>query len=387
MGSTAKLVATQPTPQQLTDYANALIVVNSYAYAITNQQLPVLNYPPTNYATFAADFAPAKQHALNWSTNIFVSIVQLPTTIVNQAANLFNMEELSITVYLQALIQDPTNTLAKQDLASALSIVQQIIQDQVASISSIQSQLVTFSSDIQTDAETLTQIASESLADAGTDQQAIVTLNANIVQLNSEISTAQTLLTVSEIGIGLSIFTGLIGAVCCTIPGAQTVGVGLIVIGVAGTAASVAGTVIETESIQAMQNEITSDQTQISGLNQDIIQLQGISTQFNQLYTANLQAQTALTTISEMWTLMDETINDVAAELTDVNNDVAAAQYQQALTDFQDAETSWNDVVAFASALAGINYSWQDAGGTWHMYGMQNPSTDNGNVNPISASA
>jgi len=387
MGSTAKLVATQPTPQQLTDYANALIVVNSYAYAITNQQLPVLNYPPANYATFVADFAPAKQHALNWSTNIFVSIVQLPTTIVSQAANLFNMEELSITLYLQALIQDPNNTMAKQGLASALSSVQQIIQDQVTSITSIQSQLVTFSSDIQTDAATLTQIASESLADAGTDQQTIVTLNADIVTLNAEISTAQTLLTVSEIGIGLSIFTGLIGAVCCTIPGAQTVGVGLIVMGVAGTAASIAGTVIETQSIQVMQNQITSEQNQISGLNQDIIQLQGVSTQFNQLYTANLQAQNALTAISEMWTLMDDTINEVAAELTDVNNDVAAAQYQQALTDFQDAETSWNDVVAFATALAGINYSWQDASGTWHMYGTQNPSTDNGNVNPISASA
>src|ERR1044072_1178521 len=99
--STSLLATTQPTTQQLADYANALIAVNSYAYAITNQQLPVLNSPPPDYAEFASAFAPAKQHALDWSTDIFVSMIQLPLTIMNQAANLFGTEETLITEYLK----------------------------------------------------------------------------------------------------------------------------------------------------------------------------------------------------------------------------------------------------------------------------------------------
>lgn len=383
--STIKLTATQPTAQQLADYANALIVVNSYAYAITNQTMPVLNYPPANYGSFTASFAPAKQHAIDWSSDIFVSMVQLPTTIVNQAANLFDMEETMIEAYLNMLISDPTNQKAKQNLATALNTVSNLIQTQIKAVTTIQSQLVTFNTNILADAKTLTQISADATADAGADKQLITTLQANIATLNSQISTAQTLLTVSEIGMGLSIFVGLIGAVCCVIPGAQGVGVGLIVVGVAGEAASIAGTVIETKAIKAMQAQILSDQNQISGLNQDIILLNGIASQFNLLYESNLKAQTALATIMNMWTQLDSTINDVNTELTDVNNDVTAQQYQQALKDFQDAESAWNDLVTFAQALAGINYNWQDSGGTWHTYGTQNPTINSGNVNQIQA--
>lgn len=387
MSSTAKLVATQPTPQQLTDYANALIVVNSYAYAVTNQQLPSLDYPPTNYANFVASFGPAKAHALDWSIDTFPSIVQLPSTIVNQAANLFNMEELMITTYLNMLISDPTNKQAKTDLATALSIVQSLIATQVKSISAIQSQLTKFSSEVADDAETLTQIAAEALSGVEDEEKQIQAINQTIATLNSEISTAQTLLTVSEIGMGASIFVGLVGAVICFIPGAQGVGTGVIVLGVAGETASIAGTVLENDRIQAMQGEISSEQQEISGRNQDIIQLQGVSAQFNELYNANLQAQNALTTVENMWTSLDSVINEVSKELTDSNNDVSAAQYQQALNDFNQAETAWNDVVTFAQALAGINYSWQDSNGNWHDYGTQNPKIDNGNVNQIPSAA
>ncbi len=387
MITTANLVAAQPTAQQLADYANALITVNSYAYAITNQQLPILNQPPPDYGSFSASFAPARAHALDWSNNIFVSMVQLPNTIVSQASNLFNMEETYINAYLNMLIQDPSNSQAKSGLASSLQTLSQLIQTQVAAINTIQTQLTAFNTNILNDAQTLTQIAAKALADVGTDQANIQKLNADIQSLNSKISTAQTLLTVSELGLGLSIFVALIGVVCCLIPGAEGVGAGLIVIGVAGEAASIAGTVIENKSITAMQNEISADKSTISDLNQDIIMLQAVSTQFNNLYQSNLQAQAALTTIEQMWTSLDSTINAVATDLTDINNDVTAAQYRQALTDFTDAESNWNDVVAFAKALAGINYSWQDASGTWHNYGTSNPTLNGSQVNQIPQAA
>lgn len=381
------LVISQPTAQQLVDYANAIAIVNNYAYAITNQQMPVLQYPPENYGTFATDFAPAKQHALDWSNNIFVSMVQLPVTIKNQAANLFSMEETFIAAYLNTLINDPGNAQAKSGLASSLQTVVSIIQNQQTTITNIENELSAFITNIASDAKTLTQISTDALADAGSDQAMINKLNADIETLKSEISAAQTLLTVSEIGIGLSLFIGLIGAVVCFIPGAQGVGVGIIVLAVGGEAASIAGTVIENERIQAMQSEITSDQNQISGLGQDIIQLTALSGQFNDLYNANLQAASALGTIKTMWQNLEAAVNDVSTELTDVNTDVSADKYSQALNDFQEAETSWNDVVAFANALAGINYSWQDASGNWHNYGTQNPAADNGNVNMLTQAA
>ncbi|WP_235297145.1 HBL/NHE enterotoxin family protein [Portibacter marinus] len=383
---TAKLVAFQPSKQQLADYANAVGLVNNYAYAITNQQLPVLNYPPDNYGKFTEEFAPAKQHALNWSQNIFVSMIQLPNTIKTQAANLFSMEETFIEAYLNNLISDPTDQKSLDGLKKALASIVSVIQAQKSSIDSIESSLTDFATNIAADAKTLAAIAADALADAGDDQTKITKLNEDIESLQQSIQTAQTLLTVSEIGMGLSLFVGLVGAVIAFIPGGQALGVAIIVGAVAGEAASIAGTVIEKERIKAMTKEISSDQKQISGLNQDIIVLKAISSQFNALYSANQAAAKALTSIKAMWENLENTIKLVSDELTTVTSDVAKPDYQKALNDFKTAEDNWNQVVAFADALAGITYKWQDKDGNWHTYGETNPTPDNGNVTVSKAS-
>jgi hypothetical protein len=380
------LVAFQPSAQQLTDYANALILINNYAYAITNQNLPVLNSPPPDYASFASNFAPAKQHALNWTDNIFVQLVQFPTTITQEANQLFNMEETMIGFYLQNLINNPNDSASKTNLGKSLTTLQTLINNQVQTASNAQTQLNQFATNISSDAKILTGISQNALADAGADQTQIGLINKDIADLKAAIATANTLLTVSEIGMGLSIFVGLLGVVCCFIPGGQLLGAGIIIVAVAGEAASIAGTVIENERIKAMQAQIDSDQKQITGLHQDIILLNGVSASFNDLYNANLQAQTALNTIISMWTNLGSTIGTVQTDLTDVANDNTADQYQQALTDFQAAEAAWSDVVTFATALANINYSWQDAAGNWHQYGTQNPTINSGNTTQIPSS-
>lgn len=380
---TRLLVGNQPTKQQLLDYANAVIAINSYAYAVTNQGLPVLTHPPSDYGSFSTQFATAKQHTLDWTTNIFPSMLQLPVTIQNQAADLFNMESTMIEAYLNVLMTDPTNQKAKTGLASSLSTLVQLIQNQVKAITDIENNLNSFGSNIYNDAQILTNISQDATKDAQGDKDLIAKLNASIAQMNQQISNAQTVLTLSEIGIALGIFVALIGLVCCIIPGAQGIGIGAIVIGIAGTAAGIAFTVIESDNIKALQKEIDGDQKEISDLNQDIILLNNVSTQFNNLYNLNMQAQTALTTIKTMWTNLAATITDVSNELTATENDVTAAQYQQALTDFQAAETNWNEVVAFATALAGLSYNWQDAQGNWHTYSTQAPGADAGQVNNV----
>jgi hypothetical protein len=380
---TAMLVSAQPTAQQLVDFANAVAVVNNYAYAVTNQSLPVLQYPPPNYASFANSFTPAKMHCLNWTDNTFVAMLQLPVTIQGQAADLFTLEGTMIEAALNTLVADPANAQAKSLLASSLSTLQKNISAQAASAGSIEKALLQFVQDVQNDAVSLAGIAALATQASGQDQASIDKASKDIANLRQEIQTAQTLLAVSEIGIGLSIFVGLIGAVVCFIPGAQGVGIGLIVGAVGGLGASIAGTVIESKAITAMQNQIDSDQEQISGLGQDIILLNAVSDQFAALAKSGQAAAAALATINATWTQLDDIITEVVDELTDVNHDAGAAQYQQALTDFQAAEASWSDVVSYASALAGIDYKWQDSSGVWHSFSDSAPAPDAGQVASI----
>jgi hypothetical protein len=386
--STTRMVGSLPTSQQLLNYANALIVVNNYAYAITNQTIPTLSgQQPPDYASFAEQFAPAKLHALNWSTNIFVSMIQLPSTIVNQAAGLFNMEKAMIKSFLDILISDPGNQQAKSRLNVALTDVQTMIHTQIATVQNIETQLNTFAGQIAIDAVTLAGIATEATNDATiTDKQAIINLKADIQRLNNEIANLNLLMGLSEVGIPISIFVGLVGAVVCFIPGATAYGVGLIAIGVTGLAASIAGTVITNIAVSDANNVIQGNRTNIANIDQDISLLNALSSQFTNLYNANVAAASALTTIKTMWTSLESTINQVNTDLTTVGSDITSSTYQQALQDFRQAETDWNAFVSFARLLANINYSWQDASGNWHNYQDQSPAANNGNVNQMPSS-
>jgi TolA-binding protein len=376
----AAIVAAAPTQQALLDYQNSCATVNQYAYAITNTSLPVLNQPPSNYGDFATEFAPAKAHCLDWTTGIFPTMLSFPGTIVNQAADLFNVEDTMASAWLDQLIANPNDANAKQGLSKALTVMQSIVSTQLTTAQGLLTSMNTFSTDISADATTLNTIAGQALAAAGADEQTIKNLNDDIASLKDQINTLNTLLTLSEIGIGLSIFVGLIGAVCCVIPGAQGIGVGLIVVAVAGEAASITGTVLLNKEIDAKNQAIQEDQQQITQLNQDIVALQAVNSQFQWLETANLATQQAIQTVIQMWQDLSDELTTVQTDLATVGTDATSEQYQQAQNDLTAAAAAWQDVVQFAQALAGVDYQWQDSSGNWHSYTSQPAGADQATV-------
>ena len=378
--SIAEIVAATPTQQQLLDYQNAAATVNQYAYAITNTSLPVLNDPPKTYGDFATQFAPAKAHCLEWTGGIMPTLLEFPGTIANEAADLFKVEDQIAGGWLNVLVQDPTNTEAQQKLASALTTMQNNTKAQLQTATDLLASMNAFANNIGTDASTLSNLAGEALTDIGIDQQNIQTLQGDIDGLKDQIDSLNKLLTLSEIGMGVSLFVGLIGVVCCFIPGAQGIGVGLIVIGVAGEAASITGTVLLNKEINAKNQEITTDQNQIAADHQDIVALQTVNTQFKWLVEANAAAQTAIQTVVDMWQNLDAELTTVTNDLTQVGSDVTAAKYQAALDDLTTAANDWQQVVDFANALAGISYKWQDSNGNWHDFTDQQPSADGATV-------
>ncbi|MFY0598052.1 MAG: HBL/NHE enterotoxin family protein [Cyclobacteriaceae bacterium] len=379
---TSLLVGAQPTKQQLADYVNAISIVNNYAYSITNQSMPVLSQPPANYASFVQSFVPAKQHVLNWSQNIFVNMTQLPKTIEGQAKNMFSMEDTYIKSNLNKLISNPADKTAKKGLSDALKIVDKVIQGQLTTIGSIEKELSAFALNVTKDSTSLSNISAQALAMAGSDKVQIGKLNTTIGQLQENIASSQKLLMAAEMGMGISLFVCLVGVAVCAIGGAGTA---IIVIAVAAESASIAGTVIEKNIIKTDANLINADQKLVSTLNQDVILLSALSSQFQGLVKANAAAMNALTQIKNMWINLQTTIGAVSTELTAINTDLTTADYKKALADFKVAETNWNEVVAFASSLAGINYKWQDASKVWYNYDDQAPTPDTGNVNHIVA--
>jgi non-hemolytic enterotoxin B/C len=379
----ANLIA--PTAQQLTDYMNAAAQVNLYAFAISQTSLPTLNDPPINYSTYIDSFEPAKAHCLVWANSIFPTILSLPQTIGGLSNTLFNLEETGAGLALNRLVTEPSNAQAKTALGQALTGMQNVVQGPLATAQELLTQLGTFSTEVTADAASLSSIAAEALSIAGDDQTKITSINNQITDLQNQISNLNTLLTVAEIGIGVSIFVGIVGAVVCFIPGGQVIGGVIIAVAVAGEVASITGTVLVNKEISADQDAITSLQGQIPGIHQDIIALQGTNLQFVALQAANTAAQAALQVVVNMWQQLDADLETVKTDLTTVGTDATAAQYTQAITDLNAANAAWQDVVTFANALAGIDYKWQDQSGVWHSFGdASNPVTAGGaSVTPL----
>ncbi len=372
--------------QQMTDYVNAMSKVNLYVYSITQQSMPVLSYPPTNYGDFTTKFAPAKAHCMDWTNSIFPTMLSFPKSIVDQFDDFFNIQETMADVYLQRLQKDPNDEKSKKGLNASLKTMQNIIQQQIKIAEGLITSLNSFSVNITADADILNFIATSALDDVKSDKQKIIDLNNSIKNLQDEISTLQTWLTVSQIGSVLSIFVGLVGAVCCVIPGAQGVGIGLIVVGVLGEAGSITGWVLSQKAIDAANDQIDSQRNQIDGYNQDVILLQGINTSFKYLIDANMEAQKAIKVVIEVWQQLDNEIEIVRKDLADVDSDVTSASYVKASDDLNKANEAWQDVVEFAKALAGIDYKWQDKEGNWHNYTDEAPTMDGANIDVAKSS-
>jgi diphthamide synthase (EF-2-diphthine--ammonia ligase) len=136
-------------------------------------------------------------------------------------------------------------------------------------------------------------------------------------------------------------------------------------------AASITGTVLLNQAIDADNEQIQIDHQQISEYNRDIIALQAVNAQFQWLQKANVAAQAAMKTVAQMWQNLSTELTTMQADLTTVGRDVSSAQYQQAQDDLTAAAAAWQDVVDFAKALAGIDYKWQDSSGKWNSYTAQ----------------
>jgi len=375
--SSSKLAASLPTAQQLADYANALILVNGHGYALTNQQLPVAASPSPAYINFSKQFGPAKQQALDWSADIFASILQFPSNFVNQASGLFSMEETQISYYLSELVANPNNTTAQQGLTSSLNTLQVLVKNQAAAISNVQDQLQQFASAVQANAATLHNIAAQALAGAGSDKKAINVLLASILLLQSDIRGYQSLLTAKEMSAPVAVFTSLIGA---TIGSAGT---DIVVNSVTGTSNSIGSTVLNSSKIQSLQARINTLQQKVSPGNQYIPELYMIAQQFAALSTAHIRARYALTEIEHTWQQLDAAVSQISAELTATGTDANSGKYAQAQAEFNLAENKWNALASFAQTLTNVTYNWQDTNGSWNTYGVQNPAIDNGNVGMI----
>ncbi|WP_432052253.1 HBL/NHE enterotoxin family protein [Streptomyces xiamenensis] len=380
------VVAAGEVKQDLADYFNASVEVNTYAYNVMNTSMPDLKRPPADYADFVAKFALARSHCLSWGQGTMGQIIDFPGEIVD-VDNLFEDEADDLSDALDALIKNPANEQAKDQLRESLKRMRSTIQRKAGTAEKLVATITRFRDDVKRDAADLATIADASLLDAKGDADTIRKVNREIEQLNDDIQTWRTIVTVAEIGMGVSIFIALIGITVCIIPGGVVPGGIIIGLAILGEAASIALTVIGTQHIQADNDAIQADRKEVEDLHQDIILLNVLSRQIKWLNEANEKAQSAFGKVAEIWQRLDDELKQLDADLAAVGADASSEQYQQAKNDLAHANAEWQEIVEFSGKLHAIDYKWQDESGVWHSISDNQPGADSGKKELLPASA
>lgn len=380
MLSTHKILRAIPSDGDLCDYANALLLINKYAYAISSQGVPILTNPPARYSDYIAQYVNAQKMPIQWSEIYFGQMVSTPSSIINYPSPFGILEN-----DLNCLIKNPNDTNSKNRLKKDFTNIQTVFDIENTNIQQVFTFLINFSNSIGRDANTLTTLSDEAFQLVQYDQIKISNLQVQINDLKRRISEDEKELKISDfIGKAVNLLLEVVGIDCAEITDVVLKEIDKIInITHFGTSDSVIQTLIS-DDIVNLQDQIKRDSEDIANMNKDVILLTNFSTQFDDLNSTCSQSQDSLSKILNMWQTLSDAIGYVKNELDiDEQNDLKSKDYEKALDDLHKIEASWANLVDGARGLANITFSWQDTSGNWYKYGDTNPQPNMVKINTI----
>ncbi len=338
----------------IVDYINACNTVSAYSYQFANASLTALQKPPEWYGEFVAQFGIAKGHAMEWSDSLIKNMIDIPQTIVD-SNTIINGKFKAINQDLKDLQKDPTDQDVIDDLKRNLERIHDRVNDDLDSMNELIKDLKEFGDTLADDYNTLDSGIGQLNSAEQADEAEVKRLQQEIQNLQDEIKKYNELLTASEIGIGVGIFVTLVGVVV----GVATGGAGWAVcaVGVIGVGASITGTVLASEKIQADQLKIGQDAADLDAYNKDLVVLNTEITTLNQLVAANQAAQEALVNVTKLWQDMADSTKQLLDELDKAESDVTS-NLTQCSQDVQTAQDEWKALEQFCEQLTKIDYKF-----------------------------
>ncbi|MED4728369.1 HBL/NHE enterotoxin family protein [Aneurinibacillus migulanus] len=346
---------TDDVKQQLVDYLNACNLVSSYAYGFTNAKLSPLDNPPAWYSSFMEDFGIAKGHAMQWNSSIVPQLLSVPQNLCDMN-QIVQAKFRTITQLLTQWQENPQDKTIQTEISDQLDSLYNRVTEEEDICTQLLSSIQEFDHNIQADYLTLKQGLDDSLHQLDSDQAEINRLKKEIDNLTEEIEANRTLLTVAEVGMGISIFVCIVGiGVGIATGGAYLAIVG---VGVSGMIASIGTTITMSMKIQADQNKIAADSAELDSLSRDVLVLSANAETLKKLCAANQQAQEALLTIKSLWNEFAKNIKNLHKEINIVEADVSASDITGAIAEFVLVQKDWNELDAFSNQLVNINYQY-----------------------------
>jgi hypothetical protein len=344
----------EPLKQVLVDAFNANTAVMAYTNAIQLTDLTVLpGKPPSWWATLLNDFPTVKEHAGVWGNEIMADLHDIPKALVDYSTLFLERADEAISD-AQTLQGNPGDSGALGDLTGKVSDMLTRLQQNKSSLGELTTKIDEFAANLTSDLDTLQKAVTSAEQSQGVDLATVNDLKTKVGELEAKIQTYTEQLEVAEIGIGVSIFIGVIGIALIPVSGGASAV--LIGVGVAGLGGSIAGTVVLHHDIEETQAEITQDQLTAEELTKQALALVGVAHSMQQLSEKAAAASTAVTAIEKACGDLADSLGAVVAELEKATTDETAANYVAVVSDLEAAKTDWATVKTDAEDMADIKY-------------------------------
>jgi hypothetical protein len=138
-----------PAQQQLTQHVDAATVVTQYAQAVQTL-VPAYEDAVTDAGVRAAVDS-AQQHAQTWTSGLCASCTATVPSLFVDFAGAFEAQELAMAADVRALLADPSDHTARDDLAARLNALSVALAERGGSATAVRRDLQAFQATVQTD--------------------------------------------------------------------------------------------------------------------------------------------------------------------------------------------------------------------------------------------
>ena len=301
----------------------------------------------------------AKLTAESWINDLCTRASQ---TIPNHILDYGATYDAASDEILDLLNQAKSGNNAPKLVADALDLIT-ALRDQVSGyrteLDKVKADLDAYAKKVQTD--------HDGLAGSNDAISTLVSLEGSEVQkfkdrvtfLQDEVTAWNKQIMDAEIGTGLSIFTAVVGAVVACVPGGQTIGIGMIVAGGAGLAASAAIWGTLQQKVDSAHTEMGNDQAAEDALNIQITALNALHLIVANVVDQITAAQLALSDIAVFWSTFESTLDGVIKDLGKPNAKLSVVMDEMWV---KAAKNNWKTLTEFAQNLvdAKVDVEYRD---------------------------
>ncbi|MEA2488823.1 MAG: hypothetical protein QOH21_615, partial [Acidobacteriota bacterium] len=298
----------------LAEQLDSLSIVTAYAHAIANTVInPVSSPPETWYGPLSDSLSCAKTHAQTWIAEIAPDIgSKIPQSIIDYD-NTFT--EAATRILRIIGTKDTLSDAEKKQVIDLISDVLSEVEDQKSEIKRVSDKVLKLSNDFACDYKALAEGSNSAAVAVDLAKSDQLEIENKIQELQTKLDDARSKVTISGIGLGLSIFIAVAGFALAVATGGAAAPLVVGAIGLIGTGVAATFTGIFTAEISSLISQIAERQTALTNKKRQVTALSGLLDTVTKLKTHNEAAKQALTSVSTMWNTLGLKLDAVLKNL------------------------------------------------------------------------